>query len=216
MEKQKRQTLNADKRKVIADIFQQHFEDNSKFKKTLDEAKETYNDLREQAKVKINDLVRFHQPQEDVDTIRAMKDKYGESGGDLYHDNCFYVQSDEPTIEEINLQPSPVLDQDQGPFGPASSTAHQQLPCSGPPGILKLLVQLFPTRKISCQLEARTVAPSGTRPLCPGSPDACCLPAGTLLSIFAFLPFYNLWLCFVGARHFVCSLLTFVPSRYTI
>ena len=32
MEKQKRQTLNADKRKVIADIFQQHFEDNSKFK----------------------------------------------------------------------------------------------------------------------------------------------------------------------------------------
>ena len=30
MEKQKRQTLNADKRKVIADIFQQHFEDNSK------------------------------------------------------------------------------------------------------------------------------------------------------------------------------------------
>jgi hypothetical protein len=100
MEKQKRQTLNADKRKVIADIFQQHFEDNSKFKKTLDEAKETYNDLREQAKVKINDLVRFHQPQEDVDTIRAMKDKYGESGGDLYHDNCFYVQNDEPTIEE--------------------------------------------------------------------------------------------------------------------
>ena len=100
MEKQKRQTLNADKRKVIADIFQQHFEDNSKYKKTLDEAKETYNDLREQAKVKINDLVRFHQPQEDVDTIRAMKDKYGESGGDLYHDNCFYVQSDEPTIEE--------------------------------------------------------------------------------------------------------------------
>ena len=33
MEKQKRQTLNADKRKVIADIFQQHFEDNSRFKK---------------------------------------------------------------------------------------------------------------------------------------------------------------------------------------
>jgi hypothetical protein len=33
MEKQKRQTLNADKRKVIADIFQQHFEDNSKYKK---------------------------------------------------------------------------------------------------------------------------------------------------------------------------------------
>ena len=34
--------------------------------------KETYNNLREQAKVKINELVRFHQPQEDVDTIRGM------------------------------------------------------------------------------------------------------------------------------------------------
>ena len=99
MEKQKRQTLNADKRKVIADIFQQHFEDNSKFKKTLDEAKTTYNNLREQAKVKINDLVRFHQPQEDVDTIRSMINKYGQSGGDLYHDNCFYVQTDTPRMD---------------------------------------------------------------------------------------------------------------------
>ena len=32
MEKQKRITLNADKRKVIADVFQDHFETNSKFK----------------------------------------------------------------------------------------------------------------------------------------------------------------------------------------
>ena len=99
MQKEKRQTLNADKRKVIAEIFQQHFEDNSKYKKTLNEAKETYNDLREQAKVKINDLVRFHQPQEDVDTIRSMIQKYGQSGGDLYHDNCFYVQTDTPRMD---------------------------------------------------------------------------------------------------------------------
>ena len=34
MEKQKRITLNAEKRKVIADVFQEHFEDNSKFKKS--------------------------------------------------------------------------------------------------------------------------------------------------------------------------------------
>ena len=33
MEKQKRITLNAEKRKVIADVFQDHFEKNSKFKK---------------------------------------------------------------------------------------------------------------------------------------------------------------------------------------
>ena len=72
MEKQKRITLNADKRKVIADVFQNHFEDNSKFKKAWQQAKETYNDMREQAKVKMEVLIREHQPQEDVDTIRSM------------------------------------------------------------------------------------------------------------------------------------------------
>jgi hypothetical protein len=84
---------------VIADVFQDHFESNSKFKKSWTEAKETYNNLREQAKVKINELVRFHQPQEDVDTIRGMISKYGSSGGDLYHDNCFHVQTDTPRID---------------------------------------------------------------------------------------------------------------------
>ena len=93
MQKQKRITLNAEKRKVIADVFQNHFEDNSKFKKAWQEAKETYNDMRKEAKTKIENLVRKHQPQEDVDTIRSMINKYGESGGELYDDNCFYVQN---------------------------------------------------------------------------------------------------------------------------
>ena len=99
MQKQKRITLNADKRKVIADVFQNHFEDNSKFKKSWQQAKETYNNLREQAKVKMEVLIREHQPQEDVDTIRSMIKKYGSSGGDLYHDNCFYVTNEKPRIE---------------------------------------------------------------------------------------------------------------------
>ena len=100
MEKQKRITLNAEKRKVIADVFQQHFEDNSKYKKAWQQAKETYNDMRSLAKTKIDALVRFHQPQEDVDTIRSMINKYGErNGGELHHDNCFYVQTDTPKME---------------------------------------------------------------------------------------------------------------------
>jgi len=99
MEKQKRITLNADKRKVIADVFQNHFEDNSKFKKAWQQAKETYNDMRSLAKTKIDVLVRTHQPQEDVDTIRGMIQKYGSSGGDLYHDNCFYIQNSTPKYE---------------------------------------------------------------------------------------------------------------------
>ena len=99
MQKQKRITLNADKRKVIADVFQDHFESNSKYKKAWQDAIENYNLLRKVAKEKINQLVRFHQPQADVDTIRSMVNKYGESGGRLYDDNCFHVQTDTPRMD---------------------------------------------------------------------------------------------------------------------
>jgi hypothetical protein len=58
----------------------------------LVQAKEQYDIMREKAKVAIEKVVRFHQPQEDVDTIRKMISKYSSSGGDLYEDNCFYVQ----------------------------------------------------------------------------------------------------------------------------
>ena len=119
MQKQKRITLNADKRKVIADVFQNHFEDNSKFKKAWQQAKETYNDMRSIAKTKIDVLVRTHQPQEDVDTIRSMINKYGErNGGTLHHDNCFYVQTDTPKIEtDYNDNPKEVYENVYIKFG---------------------------------------------------------------------------------------------------
>jgi len=90
MQKQKRITLNAEKRKVIADQFQSFYED--KVKDKLVQAKANYDLMRDKAKVEINKVVRFHQPQEDVDTIRKMISKYNRSGGELYEDNCFYVQ----------------------------------------------------------------------------------------------------------------------------
>jgi len=90
MEKQRKITLNAEKRKVIADQFQSFYED--KVKDKLIEAKGTYDCVREKAKEIIKKVVRHHQPQEDVDTIRKMISKYSSSGGDLYEDNCFYVQ----------------------------------------------------------------------------------------------------------------------------
>jgi len=86
----KKITLNSDKRKVIADQFQSFYED--KVKDKLIQAKETYNAMREKAKEQIEKVVRYHQPQEDIDTIRRMIQKYSSSGGELYHDNCFYVQ----------------------------------------------------------------------------------------------------------------------------
>jgi len=83
-------TLNAEKRKVIADQFQSFYED--KVKDKLIQAKEQYDLMRDKAKEQIEKVVRFHQPQEDVDTIRSMIQKYNRAGGDLYEDNCFYVQ----------------------------------------------------------------------------------------------------------------------------
>ena len=89
MTKERKITLNAEKRKVIADQFQSFYED--KVKDKLINAKEQYNAMREKAKVAIDRVVRFHQPQEDVDTIRSMIKKYNRAGGELYNDNCFYV-----------------------------------------------------------------------------------------------------------------------------
>jgi hypothetical protein len=86
----KKITLNSEKRKVIADQFQSFYED--KVKDKLVQAKEQYDLIREKAKEQIEKVVRFHQPQEDVDTIRRMIQKYNRAGGELYEDNCFFVQ----------------------------------------------------------------------------------------------------------------------------
>ena len=86
----KKITLNSEKRKVIADQFQSFYED--KVKDKLVQAKEQYDIMREKAKEMIEKVVRFHQPQYDVDTIRSMIKKYNRAGGELYEDNCFYVQ----------------------------------------------------------------------------------------------------------------------------
>jgi hypothetical protein len=98
MTKEKRITLNSDKRKVIADQFQSFYED--KVKQKLIDAKEQYDLMREKAKVAIEKVVRFHQPQEDVDTIRSMIKKYNRAGGELYEDNCFYVQRDITKVDD--------------------------------------------------------------------------------------------------------------------
>ena len=98
MTKERKITLNAEKRKVIADQFQSFYED--KVKDKLEQAKEQYDIMREKAKVAIEKVVRFHQPQEDVDTIRKMISKYNSSGGELYHDNCFNVQMPTTKVDD--------------------------------------------------------------------------------------------------------------------
>ena len=90
MTKEKKITLNAEKRKVIADQFQNFYE--NKVKDKLIQAKEQYDLMRSKAKETIEQVVRYHQPQEDIDTIRRLTNKYGRSGGELYEDNCFYIR----------------------------------------------------------------------------------------------------------------------------
>ena len=90
----KRLTLNAEKRKAIESVFQSHWTDNNKYMSGLQEAKEKYNQMRVKMLQLVSNVVRQHQPQQDVDTIRAMSNKYGDSGGQLYHDNCFNFETD--------------------------------------------------------------------------------------------------------------------------
>ena len=90
----KRQTLNAEKRKSIEGIFYSHWIEHSPYNKGLQEAKEEYNQMRPKMLQLCENIVRQYQPQQDVDTIRAMIKKYDSSGGELYHDNCFNFQTD--------------------------------------------------------------------------------------------------------------------------
>ena len=98
MTKERKITLNAEKRKVIADQFQFFYED--KIKDKLVQAKEQYDLMREKAKEQIEKVVRYHQPQEDIDTIRSMIQKYNNAGGELYQDNCFYVQKPKMKVDD--------------------------------------------------------------------------------------------------------------------
>jgi len=87
---EKRLTLNTEKRKSIEGVFQTHFELNSPKYKLHTQAIADYNNARTKMKVLAETVVRHHQPQEDIDTIRSMIAKYNSSGGELYKDNCFY------------------------------------------------------------------------------------------------------------------------------
>jgi hypothetical protein len=86
---EKRLTLNSEKRKAIADVFQDHFELNSPKYELHKKSIADYNEARTKMKVLADTVVRHHQPQEDVDTIKSMIAKYSRSGGELYDDNCF-------------------------------------------------------------------------------------------------------------------------------
>ena len=93
MQKQKRITLNSEKRTAVANVFQSHFErEDSPVIKKYNKAKETYNTMRQHMKIFVEKIVRSQQPIEDVETIRSMIKKYDSAGGQLYEDSCFHFK----------------------------------------------------------------------------------------------------------------------------
>ena len=99
MQKEKRLTLNSEKRKTIENVFVSHWErEDSPVMQEWQQAKTTYDTMKPKVFELVNNVVRSHQPQEDVDTIRSMIQKYNDSGGQLYHDICFDFKI--PTVND--------------------------------------------------------------------------------------------------------------------
>jgi len=113
---EKRLTLNSEKRKAIADVFQTHFELNSPKYELHKKSIADYNEARTKMKVLAETVVRHHQPQEDVDTIRSMIKKYSSSGGQLFDDNCFYFTAPERTQTDSDGNIEKVVDQEHVEF----------------------------------------------------------------------------------------------------
>ena len=113
---EKRLTLNSEKRKAIADVFQTHFELNSPKYELHKKSIADYNEARTKMKVLVNTVVRHHQPQEDVDTIRSMIAKYNRSGGELYSDNCFYFTAPERTETDSDGRIEKIIDEEHVKF----------------------------------------------------------------------------------------------------
>ena len=113
---EKRLTLNSEKRKAIADVFQNHFEQTSPKYELHKKSIADYNEARTKMKVVAEHIVRSHQPQEDVDTIRSMIAKYNRSGGELYKDNCFYFTAPPRMEADYDGNPKEVVDEEHVKF----------------------------------------------------------------------------------------------------
>ena len=87
--------LNAEKRIQIGNEFEAFYRNkDSKAKKEWLGAISNFDEHKDKVHNLCNQVVRKHQPQEDVDTIKRMISKYGNNGGDIFNDHCFYFETD--------------------------------------------------------------------------------------------------------------------------
>ena len=91
--------LNAEKRIQIGNEFEAFYRNkDSKAKKEWLGAIKNFDEHKDKIHSLCHQIVRKHQPQEDVDTIKRMISKYGNNGGDIFNDHCFNFQT--PTIND--------------------------------------------------------------------------------------------------------------------
>ena len=91
--------LNANKRKSLVSHYEDHIRNKkSKVRIAYDKARENFVELQPKIWELITQVVRKQQPQQDVDTINSMRAKYGDNGGHIHDDSCFYFIN--PTMEE--------------------------------------------------------------------------------------------------------------------
>jgi hypothetical protein len=87
--------LNAEKRIQIGNQFEAFYRNkDSKAKKEWLNAISNFDEHKNKIHSLCNQIVRKHQPQDDVDTIKRMISKYGNNGGDIFNDHCFYFETD--------------------------------------------------------------------------------------------------------------------------
>ena len=83
--------LNADKRKSLVNIYEDYIRNQkTKVRLAYDKAKDNFDYLFPKTWELVENIVRDKQPQSDVDTINSMRAKYGDNGGQIHQDSCFY------------------------------------------------------------------------------------------------------------------------------
>ena len=102
--------LNAEKRIQIGNEFEAFYRNkDSKPKRDWLGAISNFDEHKDKVHNLCNQVIRKHQPQEDVDTIRKMVSKYNSSGGQLFDDHCFNFETDclddegKPSTKSINI-----------------------------------------------------------------------------------------------------------------
>jgi len=105
--------LNAEKRIQIGNEFETFFRNkDSKAKRDWLGAISNFDEHKDKIHNLCHQIIRSFHPQEDVDTIKSMSKKYGDSGGRIHADHCYNFET--PTINDEGEQDTKHINIDFG------------------------------------------------------------------------------------------------------